>query len=295
MAHTVSESENHMHRRATLRRAAPFVVLAALVIAFGMHPYSSLERRDVGISLAVLAAIAVAAALTLQAHLRPRRLPVVTLEPGTARVRPIEPSDLDLCAALHAETLPHGFFAGLGRRFLRAYLATFLASPHAVALLVKAGETPVGMIVGILRPGAHTRWVVRHRGVRLALLAGLALATRPRLAVRFARTRISRYRRAWSARKTESPAEPAGRPAVLSHVAVAPAARGAGLGAQLVDAFVDAARAAGCGRVVLVTLAGDGGAAGFYLRQGWIESGLRRDFDGEPMIELTLPLLPEER
>lgn len=274
----------------------PQGVLPAIVTTVGFDPFSSLERRDVGISLGVLAVIAVAVVVTLHARVRSRELPSeVTLRPGSARVRRIRPDDLDFCAALHAETLPHGFFAELGVRFLRAYLATFVASPHAVALLVEADETPVGMIVGILRPSAHTRWVVHSRGVRLALLAGLALATRPRLAVRFARTRISRYRRVWSARKAAPAVEPAGQPAVLSHVAVVPAVQGAGLGAQLVDAFVDAARAAGCRRVVLVTLAGDAGAAGFYLRHGWTTSGLRRDFDGEPMTELTLPLGVEER
>ena len=196
---------------------------------------------------------------------------------------------------MHAETLPHGFFVELGHRFLRAYLATFVASPHAAVLLLTMQDAPVGMVAGILRPRSHRRWVLRHRGVRLALLGGLALAARPRLALRFGRTRIARYRRAWSRRSTSQAPEPEGQPAVLSHVAVAPGAQGAGLGTMLVDAFVAAARDAGSPRVVLVTLAGENGAAGFYRRHGWVENGLRCDFDGEPMIELTLSLRTDER
>ncbi|MHB1243761.1 MAG: GNAT family N-acetyltransferase [Gaiellaceae bacterium] len=289
-------------RPATVQRARPLrrlavAALAASGISYGLHHTTPLDGHGLGVVLLVVAVAAVAAVLVAAlARTGERELPVfVTLRPGNSAIRTLDPDDLGFCAALHAETLPHGFFAQLGYRFLRAYLATFIASPHAVALLVTADDVPVGTVVGILRPHAHTRWVLRHRGVRLALLGGVALAARPRLALRFARTRIGRYRRAWSRRQTSAAAEPAGQPAVLSHVAVVPGAQGAGLGRQLVDAFVEAARAAASPGVVLTTLAGDDGAAGFYRRQGWVESGPLQNFDGRSTILFSLPLRPEER
>lgn len=281
-----------LRRALLLRRPALLAAVGAIVVSYGLHHTRPLDGHDFLVTLLMAAtATAVALAVAALAHPAQHQLPlVITLGPDGAKVRAVGADDLDFCAALHAETLPHGFFAELGHRFLRAYLATFVASPHAVALLLTAHDEPVGMVVGILRPRAHTRWVVRHRGTRLALLGCLALATRPRLALHFARTRIARYRRAWGRRSAAPAAEPPEQPAVLSHVAVAPGAQGQGLGAQLVDAFVDAARAAGSPRVVLVTLAGESGAAGFYRARGWLESGRSHDFDGEPVIEFTLPL-----
>jgi hypothetical protein len=44
--------------------------------------------------------------------------------------------------------LPTGFFPQLGRRFLRAYHATFAASPYAVALVAERDGTPFGFLVG---------------------------------------------------------------------------------------------------------------------------------------------------
>lgn len=292
--------ENHLaavRRARLLRYMAPLAALAAIGIAYGLHHTAPFAGRGVAVVLSIMLAAAVVAVVPAGlARRAERQLPVVlTLRPGSADIRTVETDDLDFCAALHAEKLPQGFFAELGHRFLRAYLATFVASPHAVALLVSAHDTPVGTVVGILRPSAHARWVLRHRGVGLALLGGMALAARPRLALRFGRTRISRYRRAWGRRQASSTSGSTGQPAVLSHVAVVPGADRAGLGGQLVNAFVDAARGAGCPRVVLVTLAGETGAAGFYRRLGWVENRPHRNFDGQSMIAFSLSLPTKER
>lgn len=286
-----------VRRERLLRRVAPVAALAAASIAYGLHHTSPLAGHSLSVMLlVVVVAAAVATVPAALARRAVRQLPVVlTLRPGSADIRTVATDDLDFCAALHAEKLPHGFFAELGHRFLRAYLATFVASPHAVALLVSAQDAPVGMVVGILRPDAHARWVLRRRGVRLALCGGMALAARPHLALRFARTRIARYRRALARRRSLPTAGAAAQPAVLSHVAVAPGAEGARLGRQLVHAFIDAARDAGCSGVVLTTLAGENGAAGFYRHLGWIESSPHRNVDGQSMIAFSLQLSPEER
>ena len=274
---------------------APVAAVATILIAYGLHHVSPLDGHSVGVTLVIVAAAALLVGIfRVLAPDTEQRLPViVTLRRDSFRVRELRTEELDFAVALHAETLPHGFFAELGPRFLRAYLATFVSSPHAVALAVEGAGSPLGTVVGILRPSAHARWTLRHHGVRLALLGVLALFVRPRLAIRFARTRLARYRRAWARRSGGAPVASLGEPAVLSHLAVVPGAQGAGLGGGLVEAFVEAVRATGCRRIVLVTLAGPRGAAGFYERLGWTEAARRTGFDGEPLTELTLELEAE--
>ena len=285
-----------VRRSRLLRRVAPVSAVAVAGVAYGLHHTTLLAGHGLGVILVVVSAAAtVALAPFAVAQSAERQLPVIiTLGRGSSEICAVEKDELDFCAALHAEKLPHGFFAELGHRFLRAYLETFVASPHAVALLVKSHGAPVGMVVGVLRPASHARWVLRRRGLRLALLGGLALATRPRLALRFVRTRLARYRRAFGRRGSLPTTMETGQPAVLSHVAVTPGAEGAHLGTQLVQAFVAAARDAGCSSIVLVTLAGENGAVGFYRRLGWVESSPHRNFDGQPMIAFSLQLSPKQ-
>jgi ribosomal protein S18 acetylase RimI-like enzyme len=295
MIRTARESQLVVRRARLLRRLAPIAALAATGMTYGLHHTTPLDGHDLSVMLLFIAA-GVAVVFAARAATAERRLPVVvTLQPGGANLRAARIDDLDFCTALHAETLPHGFFAELGHLFLRAYLATFVSSPHAVALLLTVHDAPVGMVVGVLRPQAHRQWVLRRRGFLLAILGTTALATRPRLALRFARTRIAHYRRAWRRRRNPATTQLAGQPAVLSHIAVAPGAEGAGFGRQLVEAFVEAARDAGSQRVVLATLAGKAGAAGFYRKQGWSESEPRLNFDGQSMIIFSLALPPEEQ
>lgn len=279
-----------------LRRLAPVAALAATGLIYGLHHTTPLEGHSVGVVLVVVAAAGVGVAIVFAALAASadRQLPVVvTLRPRSAHLRGAEAGDLDFCAALQRETLPHGFFAELGHSFLRAYLGTFVSSPHAVALLLTVDDAPVGMVVGVLRPRAHRQWVLRHRGFRLATIGAAALATRPRLGLRFLHTRVARYARAWRGRRSPAPGSTAAQPAVLSHVAVAPGAEGAGFGRRLVDAFVGAAGAAGASSVVLATLADEAGAAGFYRKLGWHEDRTILDFDGQPMTIFSLSLSPE--
>lgn len=295
MIRNVRESQLMVRRARLLWRLAPIAAVAATAMTYGLHHTTPLDGHDLSVMLLFVAA-GVAVVLAARAATAARQLPIVVrLLPGNSNLRAARIDDLDFCTALHAETLPHGFFAELGYSFLRAYLATFVSSPHAVALLLTVQDSPVGMVVGVVRLRAHRYWVLRHRGLRLAVLGATALATRPRLAVRFARTRTVHYFRAWRGRRNPPTGQPTGQVAVLSHIAVAPGAQGAGFGRQLVDAFVDAAREAGAQRVVLATLAGESGAAGFYRKQGWSGSRPNPNFDGQSMIVFSLALRPDEQ
>ena len=180
-------------------------------------------------------------------------------------------------ACVHLAQLPHGFFARLGARYLRAYHRTFVDSPYAVALLAEYDGRRIGFVVGPIDAGAHQRFAIRRRGVRLAIAGAIALVTRPPLIGEFFRTRGIRYvrslARALTRRRVAAhPAASGGRvpeTAVLSHVAVEAGHQRHGAGSLLVRRFVDSTRAAGARRIELVTLADDRGAAGFYHRLGW--------------------------
>jgi ribosomal protein S18 acetylase RimI-like enzyme len=235
--------------------------------------------------------------------------------PEVLEVREATRRDLRATAAMHRRALPDGFFARLGPGFLRAYHASFVASPEAVALVVSAPDLegePAGFLVGTLRNRAHYRWVLRRAAPRLAVRLLAALVRRPRLAGVFVRTRATRYvrwiwryplRRA-QGRGVRSEADTAGSPAastpaasaqavppvaVLTHVTVDDRLRGRGAGRQLVEAFVARARAAGANEVRLVTEASDG-ASGFYERLGWSVVGEHTASDGSVVREFRWPI-----
>lgn len=279
--------------------AVPTVVIAAAAAAIGYaaHHAPALSPHTATTLLAVLAAAAALglAAIGFEAGRRHPPLPaVVFAAPGTTSLRAARGDDQWFCAALHAETLAHGFFVALGPRFLRAYYATFVDAPHAVFLVAVAGEHPLGFVVGETAPRAHARWTLRKHGARLAVAGVAALATRPLIGLRFARTRFTRYMDAWQRHRRQtqptSTRPPTGTAAVLSHVAVAPGAQGAGVGTQLVRAFTESARAAGADRVVLLTLEGERGAGSFYEALGWERGPSRATPDGDSMREWVFPL-----
>lgn len=239
----------------------------------------ALLPMSLALGVATLSAIAVGRAAAARRH---PTLPVVVTAPGgQAEVRRAKSMDLGFSASLHAEALPHGFFVALGPAFLRAYYATFIDSPHAVACIASIQGHPVGALVGVLRPQAHMRWVLRRRGIRLAALGALALLSRPRAGWRFIRTRGAQYIGAWRRHRDDSgDRTPTGTAAVLSHVAVIPGARGTGAGSKLVSTFLAAALDVGTKQAIVTTLDGPDGASDFYRRQGWRETGVRENSDG---------------
>ncbi|MFP5488065.1 MAG: GNAT family N-acetyltransferase [Acidimicrobiia bacterium] len=219
-------------------------------------------------------------------------------------IRPMEGRDLPLAASLHLEHLPHGFFPSLGPRFMRRYLGTFRDPSTSVALIGEHNGAAVGFLVGILDEPGHYRQVLRRRGFGLGASGLGALVVRPKVAWRFVRTRLRRYvvgafrlgRRAPVPPAADRPSSPTpDRPApralpVLSHVVVAEDGRGSGVGAALVGAFTDAARAVGAPGARLLTMSGADGAAGFYERLGWHPTAEFVDADGVTWTRLEIEL-----
>lgn len=205
---------------------------------------------------------------------------------SSLRVRPLAEADAPFAADLHAEALPNGIIACLGRRGLRAYYRGFIRSPHAIAWLAER-EGPVGMVVGTADPSAHRRWERRHHALRLAVPVADALVRHPVFVGQFAAERLARLLRT-RRRRGRAPG-PRASSAVLSHVAVSAKARRSGAGTALVEAFTAAAQRAGVDTVQLVTPF-DGGAVEFYDRLGWRRVAETVGRDGRRLVHFELVL-----
>lgn len=81
-----------------------------------------------------------------------------------------------------------------------------------------------------------------------------------------------------------------GTNAVLTHMAVEPTARNAGVGQALVAAFVGVAGEHGTPQLRLVTRDDPSGVAGFYERLGWSRGPSAVDVDGQQWVTYTLDL-----
>lgn len=210
-------------------------------------------------------------------------------------VRAMRPDDVAFTADLHLRTLATGLFPRLGPRFLRAYHRAFLASPHGMALVVERQGAPVAFLLGAAPSPAHRRWVVRRRGMLLAVLGLAGLAVRPASAAWFIRFRLLRYARAALRLVRPAPAERPGEGAprqiaVLSHLAVDREARGLGAGRALVLHFAAQAAERGARRAHLATRQGSAGAGAFYAGLGWVPVADHVGADGTAVSEYRLEL-----
>ena len=213
-------------------------------------------------------------------------------------IRRARSEDLPATAALHADLLPHGLFPRLGTDFLQRWHATYRDDEHAVAYVAvtphdhttarvqrTSDGDVVGFLLGATDQAAYVEAVLAAHRRELVLAGAGALLVRPALAARFLRTRARRYLR-WLLRLAPARSTPSrhaaggGRVAVVAAVAVVPAARGQGIGASLLEAFVGDVRRAGTPAVELVTRADRDGASAFYTRLGWSAQDVHPDLDG---------------
>lgn len=215
-------------------------------------------------------------------------------------IRPAVPADLASTARLHARLLPVGLFPALGQRFLERWHRAYHRLPYSVVLVAvdptARGRGVVGFLLGTTDQASHTAALLANRRLLagLALTGALALLRRPRLAVRFLRTRAGAWARRLFRRSRPGPRSvgpdhhvPV---AVLAAIAVHPRARRHDVGARLVSHFLDQAEAGPAGVAELVTRDGPDGAATFYERLGWRPRGQRVTRDGTTVRTYVHPL-----
>lgn len=165
-------------------------------------------------------------------------------------------SQLDRLALLHVETM-HTLLSDMGLPFVRRYYEIARRDPAVIGLCAVDGGDPCGYAVGTPDPGrlfaglkSPPYWfaarLVRLVVVRPAVVAQLAVST----------LRSTRH------------AVPPGS-IELTYIGVSPAARGRGLGGQLLADFRRAALAAGHTAVALSVEADNAAAVALYDKAGF--------------------------
>jgi ribosomal protein S18 acetylase RimI-like enzyme len=205
-------------------------------------------------------------------------------------------ADLGFVVREHRRHFPDGFFARLGRGFLREYYRAFLTSAKSRTVVAELDGTPVAYLVGVTDPAAHRSHVVQRHGRTLLVRAAAAMLVRPSLAYCFLRTRVGLYTRKLLRRRSRVAAGPVQAngddsvTAVLTHVAVAPEAQSIGIGSELIAHFDQEVAAVGCDRLALVTASGEDGAGPYYRRRGWKARGERCTPDGMQLTTYERPV-----
>ena len=171
--------------------------------------------------------------------------------------RRLAASDLDQVAELHATVFQGYFLTLMGRRFLRRYYGQYLDFPGALTVVALAGDRVVGFIVGGRDIDQLQRRLYRRHFFELgAIVVSRFLVDRTARAAILERGRIvraainealrRRERRTRPPPKSQSSAAASKPPyASILVIAVGRAYRDLGIGGQLMERFIEAARAAG--------------------------------------------------
>jgi GNAT superfamily N-acetyltransferase len=204
------------------------------------------------------------------------------------QVQRLDADHLQFAADLHVAALPRGMTTMVGVRWLQAHYQSYIDSPYGVALLAMLDGQPVGVLAGTTDTAAHRAWSRRANRQRMTALGLLAVGRRPQLAMlllpTLSRRLASRVRRRLGPEPTKT------KTAVLAYLAVVPPARGLGVGALLVDHFVQEAALAGAREAMVMTLAGDAGVGRFYERLGWRYVSTERNTESDLVSRYVLIL-----
>ena len=173
-------------------------------------------------------------------------------------VRPLAPRDATACARLHREGIATGFLSSLGLPFLRELYRAIPACPMGFGhVWAEGGRSVVGFVACAERTGRLYKQALLRRGPFL-LLAASRLLVRPGAVRRMAQT--LRYPAALP------PDLPGSE--VLS-IAVAPQARGRGVGRALIRAALAQFAARGCAAARVAVWDRNEAANAFYRRCGF--------------------------
>lgn len=170
-------------------------------------------------------------------------------------IRRAEMTDAPAMAALHSSSITGGFLPTLGPRFMRQLYRALIAWDKALVLVADDGHGPVGFVAGVQDIGGFYRYFGRRYGLRAALVAAPRLL-RP--------ANLKKGWETWSYRDTGLDVS-----AELLSMALAPGARGHGLGTRLGLDFLERMKANGVKRVKVVVGAENGLALSAYRKMGF--------------------------
>lgn len=177
------------------------------------------------------------------------------------RILPMGYRHIAEAGRIHQAAFPGFFLSFLGPRFLRELYRAFILEESGIALAAEDLSTGriLGIAAGTLEPAGFFKRLLAQRWWAFGFWSLPALARRPKA--------LARVLRAVSYRG-DSPDDK--KRALLSSIAVAPGRQGTGLGAALLEEWVDSARKRGAPGCYLTTDAVDNDAVnGFYIRNGW--------------------------
>ena len=193
-------------------------------------------------------------------------------EDGEVSVRRAVPDDHAAIAALHAEMIGSGFLSSLGTPFLRELYRALIGSESGRVFVAEGSGRVVGFVAGTDDTGAFYKEFLRRRLVP----AGLRLLP--------ALLRPSTWRRLWETFRYGN--HPSRARAELLSMAVAPAARGRGLGGELVTALLHAASKSGVPGMTVVVGADNDRALRLYRSNGFGAPVTMEVHSGSPSLEL---------
>lgn len=180
-------------------------------------------------------------------------------DPTGAHLRAATLGDAASMAALHASCIAEGFLVALGPRFLQLLYKRVVSSSGSFAFVV---DGPTGAI-GFVACTTDTRALYREFLRRDGLFAGAAA---------FPRVVRSPWR-VWETWRYGARSDHGGSGSELLALAVAPEARGRGLGCALVAAAVDEFRRRGVESARVVTATGNDAALRCYEVAGFRRAG----------------------
>lgn len=195
-------------------------------------------------------------------------------------IRAMEPSDLDAVVTIHREAFKGFFLARMGERFLTTYYELVLEFNSSIAVVARdtvSGHI-LGFAVGFSNPSRFYALFSRQRR-RMLFSIFLAVLRDPLLVIQILRN-MSRVE--VQAQKSVDAVE-------LSSIAVG--IQGQGVGALLLEAFLDNARSEGSQTVYLTTDAEDNSAVQkFYESRGFLLDGYE-DRGGRRMCRYSKSLV----
>ncbi len=178
----------------------------------------------------------------------------------TSVLGPMEPADVPILARLHVDAFPGFFLSTLGEPFLVQMYCGFLSDPSAVCVVAHDADGEVlGAVVGTVQPVGFFSRLLKRRWPGFALASARAVIRNPAAAPRL--LAAIRYRGGPRA---------AGEGALLSSICVDRAARGTGVGRELITMWERLVADRGVHAASLTTDADNNSAVnGFYQSQGW--------------------------
>ncbi|AQQ09150.1 ribosomal-protein-alanine acetyltransferase [Sedimentisphaera cyanobacteriorum] len=168
---------------------------------------------------------------------------------------------IDEVVEVHMRSFPNFFLTFLGRRFLKCFYQSFIEDEEGIGFVAIENGSVSGVIVGPLVPDGYFKRLLVRRWYIFALSSFTAVLKNPKIIFRLVRAVFYRG---------DAP-ENNNTLSLLSSIAVSPDTQGKGVGAGLLNRFLQDAEQRGSEGCYLTTdREGNESVNRFYLKNGWL-------------------------